>query len=97
MKLVHEQKPAVPRDKLIEIEIVCALCSIKRSTVYSWLKDPSYDFPRPVHLGARIVRWSEADVLQWVQNRIHHARSEKASTARNSGYVDGVLSHRLGK
>jgi prophage regulatory protein len=71
MQLAHQSKPAVPRDKLIDLHPVCALCGVKKSTVYTWLKDPASDFPRPVRLGARMVRWSENSVLSWVQNRIH--------------------------
>ena len=77
MQLAYQSKPAVPRDKLIDLHPVCALCGVKKSTVYTWLKDPNSDFPRPVRLGARMVRWSEAAVLQWVQDRIN-ANTEAA-------------------
>lgn len=73
MQLAHQSKPIVPRDKLIDLPIVCTLCCAKKSSVYSWLKDPASDFPRPVRLSARMVRWSESAVLQWVQNRINQA------------------------
>lgn len=73
MQLAHQSKPAVPRDKLIDLQPVCTLCGVKKSTIYTWLKDPESDFPRPVRLSARMVRWSEAAVLQWVQNRINQA------------------------
>ena len=78
MQLAHQSKPAVPRDKLIDLQPVCALCGIKKSTVYAWLKDPASDFPRPVRLSARMVRWSESAVLQWVQNRINQAAGVQA-------------------
>ena len=71
MQVVHESKPAVPRDRLIDLPPVCALAGVKKSTIYAWLKDPASDFPKPVRLSARMVRWSEAAVLQWVQNRIN--------------------------
>jgi len=73
MQLAHQSKPVVPRDKLIDLQPVCALCGVKKSTVYTWLKDPQSDFPRPIRLSARMVRWSESAVLQWVQNRINQA------------------------
>lgn len=71
MQLAHQSKPVVPRDKLIDLQPVCGLCGVKKSTIYTWLKDPNSDFPRPVRLGSRMVRWSEISVLQWVQDRIH--------------------------
>ena len=71
MQLAHQSKPVVPRDKLIDLQSVCALCGVKKSTIYTWLKDPNSDCPRPVRLGSRMVRWSENSVLSWVQDRIH--------------------------
>ena len=71
MQLAHQSKPIVPRDKLIDLQPVCQLCGVKKSTVYAWLKNPASDFPRPVRLSARMVRWSESAVLQWVQDRIN--------------------------
>lgn len=73
MQLAHESKPVVPRDKLIDLQVVCGLCGVKKSTVYTWLSQKASDFPRPVRLSARMVRWSEAAVLQWVQNQINQA------------------------
>lgn len=78
LQLAHSTAPVVLRDKLIDISPVCALCGVKKSTVYTWLKDPASDFPRPVRLSARMVRWSEAAVLQWVQNRINQASAVQA-------------------
>ena len=77
MQLAHESKPVVPRDKLIDLQSVCALCGIRKSTIYDWLRKAESDFPRPVRLSARMVRWSEAAVLQWVQNRINQAAEVK--------------------
>ncbi len=73
MQLAHQSKPVVPRDKLIDLQPVCELAGVKKSTIYAWLKDSNSDFPRPVRLSARMVRWSEAAVLQWVQNRVNQA------------------------
>ena len=73
MQLAHQSKPVVPRDKFIDLQGVCQLCCVKKSTIYAWLKDETSDMPRPVHLSPRMVRWSEAAVLQWVQNRINQA------------------------
>jgi predicted DNA-binding transcriptional regulator AlpA len=73
LQLAHSAAPVVLRDKLIDLQLVCPIVCAKKSTIYAWLKDPASDFPRPVRLSARMVRWSEAAVLQWVQNRINQA------------------------
>lgn len=73
LQLAHSTAAVVLRDKLIDLQPVCSIAGVKKSTVYAWLKDPASDFPRPVRLSARMVRWSEAAVLQWVQNRINQA------------------------
>lgn len=73
MQIAHQSKPVVPRDKLIDLHAVCELWGVKKSTVYTWMKDPESDAPRPVRLSSRMVRWSEAAALQFVQNRINQA------------------------
>lgn len=77
MQVVHQAKPVVPRDRFIDLQAVEALCSVKKSTIYTMLKDANSDFPRPVRLGARMVRWSESAVLQWVQDRINATTTSK--------------------
>lgn len=78
LQLAHSAAPVVLRDKLIDLQAVCTLCAVKKSTVYAWLKDPESDMPRPVRLSARMVRWSENSVLSWVQNRINQATAVQA-------------------
>jgi predicted DNA-binding transcriptional regulator AlpA len=73
LQLAHSAAPVVLRDKFIDLQPVCVITGVKKSTIYAWVKDPASDFPRPVRLSARMVRWSEAAVLQWVQNRINQA------------------------
>lgn len=73
MQLAHQSKPVVPRDKLIDLQAVCELWGVKKSTVYTWMKDKQSDAPRPIRLSARMVRWSESAALQFVQNRIQAA------------------------
>jgi predicted DNA-binding transcriptional regulator AlpA len=73
MQLAHSAAPVVLRDRLIDLQPVCNLCSVKKSTIYVWINDPTSDFPKPIRLGPRMVRWSENAVLSWVQNRINQA------------------------
>ena len=78
MQLVHDNQPAVRRDRLIDLYPVCDLTGVKKSTIYSWLKDPDSNFPKPIRLSPRMVRWSEAAVLQWVQDRIKQSSGSAA-------------------
>lgn len=75
LQLAHSAAPVVLRDKLIDLQAVCELWCVKKSTVYSWLKDGNSGVPRPVRLSSRMVRWSEAAALQFVQDRINQAAS----------------------
>lgn len=79
MQVVHQAKPVVPRDRFIDLQAVEVLCAVKKSTIYTMLKDARSDFPRPVRLGPRMVRWSEAAVLQWVQDRINASTAPQAT------------------
>lgn len=40
---------------------------VSTSTLYQWMGEG--DFPRPVHLGSRLVAWREADVDRWIAAR----------------------------
>mgnify|MGYP005841321121 CR=1 FL=1 len=40
---------------LLKLKEVCELLSVSCSTVYKWLSEGN--FPRPIRLGARAVRW----------------------------------------
>ena len=79
LHLAHSIKPVVPRDKLIDLQAVCQIVGVKKSTVYTWLGNKESDFPRPVRLSARMVRWSESAVLQWVQRCLNGAASVETS------------------
>jgi prophage regulatory protein len=46
---------------------------LSRSTIYLAISRGT--FPPPVSLGARSVGWIDADVDEWIQQRINSARS----------------------
>jgi prophage regulatory protein len=72
MQVVHQSRPVVPRDRLIRLPDVEGATGCKKSTIYELMK--AGRFPKPVRLSARHVAWSEAAVLQWVQDRIAEAQ-----------------------
>jgi len=40
---------------------------VTKSTIYTWIKTRGY--PKPVHLGANLVRWNSAHVEAWENER----------------------------
>lgn len=68
MQIVHQSKPVVPRDRLIRLPEVENLMGVKKSTIYDMLKKG--EFIKPIRFSARAVVWSEAAVLQFIQDRI---------------------------
>ena len=73
MQVVHQSRPVVPRDRLIRLPDVEGATGCEKSTIYELMKVGR--FPKPVRLSARHVAWSEAAVLQWVQDRIAEAQA----------------------
>jgi prophage regulatory protein len=59
-----------PRDRWIDLRELEQLCCFKKSTIYAMLRDRHSKFPRPVRLSTRMVRWSENEVQQWMQDRV---------------------------
>lgn len=42
---------------------------LSRSAIYKNLADSDSDFPRPIRVGAKAVRWKSNEIEQWVQSR----------------------------
>ena len=69
--LAHSAKPVIPRDRLIRLHEVESLTGTKKTTIYDLMKLGK--FPARIRLHARMSVWSEAAVLQWVQDQIKQA------------------------
>ena len=63
------------RDRWIDLKALELLCCVKKSTIYAMLRDRQSKFPQPVRLSARMVRWSENEVQQWMQSRLSATQS----------------------
>jgi prophage regulatory protein len=59
-------------DRLIRRPEVESRTSLKRSTMYAYIKEGV--FPRPIPLGARAVAWLSSEVDEWIEARIRAAR-----------------------
>lgn len=54
-------------DELLDAKKVTKKTTLAVSTIYKLMaKD---EFPRPIRLGPQIVRWKEAEVDEWINNR----------------------------
>ena len=67
--------PTMPT-RLIDLREVMRLVSLSKSAVYAWIAQGA--FPAPVHLGPRCVRWPEAEVQQWIAERIAEREARAA-------------------
>ncbi len=54
-------------EKYLSLREVTAACKVHASTVWRWVK--TGDFPRPIRLGPKAVRWRESDIAAWNQER----------------------------
>ena len=59
--------------RFLRLPEVMARTGLSRSTIYVRLEQGR--FPKPVSLGARAVGWIEAEVDEWMRERIAESRS----------------------
>ncbi len=59
--------------RFLRLPEVLARTGLSRSTIYVRLDQGR--FPKPVSLGARAVGWIEAEVDEWMRERIAETRS----------------------
>lgn len=50
-------------DSLVSLKDVCKLVGVSRSTIYKWISDGN--FPQPIRIGKRAVRWSSQALVVW--------------------------------
>jgi prophage regulatory protein len=57
---------------ILRLPAVKARTGLSRSTIYLRISDGI--FPKPVSLGGRAVGWVEADINEWLDQKIEHSR-----------------------
>lgn len=62
---------------ILRLPAVKASTGLSRSTIY--LRVSEGTFPKPVSLGARAVGWLEAEVQEWLQQRIEASMTARAA------------------
>lgn len=85
MQLVHETRPAIPRDRLMRLPEVEKTTGMKKSTIYKMVSEGL--FSQPVRISRRMVAWPESVCLQWVQDRIKEA-SLNTDKAINASHIE---------
>ncbi len=72
MSVIEQKKQGQVR--FLRLPEVLARTGLSRSTIYVRLDQGR--FPRPVSLGGRAVGWIEAEVDEWIRERIAASRSD---------------------
>ncbi|WP_369751563.1 helix-turn-helix transcriptional regulator [Pandoraea sp. B-6] len=68
--LVNEEQTSIVFLRRSDVERIAGL---SRSSIYAKMKDGQ--FPKPVHLSSRMVRWIESEVLAWAREKIAVGRT----------------------
>ena len=58
----------MPTTRLLRREEVESRVGLSRSSIYAAMARGA--FPRPLRIGQRAVRWSEADIERWLATRV---------------------------
>ena len=73
------QQTTNPPNRFLRLAEVQTRTGLARSTIYVRLDQGR--FPRPVSLGARAVGWIEAEVDEWIRERIAESRGDTDGAA----------------
>jgi len=60
--------------KIVRLPTVKDLTGLSRSTIY--LRISNNEFPAPISLGGRAVGWVEADINNWLAEKIEAGRAK---------------------
>jgi prophage regulatory protein len=74
--------------RFLRLPEVLERTGLSRSTIYVRLAEGR--FPRPVRLGGRAVGWIEAEIGEWVAERIAESRFEGAETRERGEAARGL-------
>ena len=77
-----------PPTRFLRLPEVLERTGLSRSTIYVRLAEGS--FPRPVPLGARAVGWIEAELDEWVRERIAESRFDAGRTGERVEAAPGI-------
>jgi excisionase family DNA binding protein len=61
-------------ERLLDINELSKLLSVKPSTIYGWIHEESV----PYYKVNRLVRFSEKEIKEWLNTKRHRARTKKS-------------------
>jgi prophage regulatory protein len=68
MTSLLNEKPMISKaPTLLKCKEVQDTVTISRATIYRWIKEGN--FPKPVRLGANMVRWKASDIEAWMMQK----------------------------
>ncbi len=56
-------------DDLLTRPEVEKLVRLKKSALYGLLQDRESDFPRPLKIGPKAIRWRRSEISEWLSSR----------------------------
>ena len=59
--LIEFENPLIKRQELEKA------LTVSSATIYRWIKEGN--FPKPVRLGANMVRWKASDIEEWMMQK----------------------------
>ena len=65
-----------PPTRFLRVSEVQARTGLSRSTIYRWSAEGR--FPQAIRLSERVVRWAEAEVENWIRERIARSAGVRA-------------------
>ena len=66
---------------ILRLPVVMAKVGLARSSIYARISEGT--FPQPISLGSRAVGWLEAEIDQWITERVDQTRSDPAKSPEN--------------
>ena len=64
-------------NKILRLPTVKSLTGLSRSTIYAYISEGT--FPKQLVLGERAVGWVEAEITDWIDERIQERNEEVKS------------------
>lgn len=57
------------RPRFMRVHEVATVTGLSRATIYKYVAEGVYDFPRQVRLGPNRTAWVRTEIEQWIQSR----------------------------
>ena len=70
-------------DELLTRPEVEGLVRLKKSAIYRLSDDPDSDFPRPLKIGPKAIRWRRSELTAWLDSRPRSHRSANLEASAN--------------